>query len=72
MLYQSLSFVGSHPKHESDMQMPWSKWVLLVNHVLAAIGTFQKSGRSSARQIWRRHTGQNHPTGTIKSAQKGQ
>ena len=67
-----LSFVGRHPKHEGDMQMPRSEWVLLINHMLAAIGTFPQNWRSFRGEIWPFDARQDHASGEAEGAEEGQ
>ena len=65
-------FTGRHSKHEGDMQMPRSEWVLLINHMLAAIGTFPQNWRSFRGEIWSFDARQDHSSREAEGAEEGQ
>ena len=67
-----LCLTGRHSKHEGDMQMPRSEWVLLINHMLAAIGTFPQNWRSFRGEIWPFDARQDHASGEAEGAEEGQ
>ena len=36
-------YLGCYKEYESNLQMPWSEWILFFGYLLASVSSFQKS-----------------------------